>query len=52
MIIKKTKKSLLGKKKNATNTIRTAVIAITSISTWKSGTLSKYSTHKMLLRDC
>lgn len=25
--------------------------AITGISTWKSGTLSKYSTHKMLLSD-
>lgn len=52
MIIKKKKIKRLVGKKPATNTIRTATSAITSISTWKSGTLSKYSTHKMLLRDC
>lgn len=39
------------KKKNVANTIRTTITAIISSSTQKPGTLSKYSTHKMLLRD-
>lgn len=46
----KKKKKLEGKK-YPTNTIRTTMTAIISISARKSGTLSKYSTHKMLLRD-